>query len=99
MSDICSFSTQVINFNQSSQCSGVTVTMPIDHFTGSGSATLDITTSNSPPSVASLASPLGLVSPSRVLAQSLLGLDLCIDLSSYSLPQQHMSIRSPTLLL
>jgi hypothetical protein len=71
--------------------------MPIDHFVGSGSATPDITTSNSPPFVVPLASSLGLVSPSRerVLAQSLPGFDLCIDLSSYSLPQQHTSIRSP----
>jgi hypothetical protein len=69
--------------------------MPIDHFVGSGSATPDITTSNSPPFVVPLASSLGLVFPSRVLAQSLPGLDLCIDLSSYSLPQQHTSIRSP----
>jgi len=71
-------------------------TMSLDHFVGSGSAAVDITTTDSPPSAmppASL-SPVP-TSPSQVPAQSLSGLELCIDLSSYSIPQQPPPIRSP----
>jgi hypothetical protein len=62
--------------------------MSLDHFAGSGSTASDIITSDSPPSATPPATPSGPAPPSQVPAQSPPGLDLCIDLSSYSIPQQ-----------
>jgi len=58
-------------------------TMSLDHFAGLGSAVPPASPSSVP------------TSPSQVPAQSPSGLDLCIDLSSYSIPQQPLPIRSP----
>ena len=69
-------------------------TMSLDDFTGSGSVAMNITASDSPPSATPPASPSGPASPSQVPAQSPPGLDLCIDLSSYSIPLQQTPIRS-----
>jgi len=63
-------------------------TMSLDHFAGSGSTASDIITSDSPPSATPPATPPGPAPPSQVPAQSPPGLDLCIDLSSYFIPQQ-----------
>jgi hypothetical protein len=61
-------------------------TMSLDHFTGLGSTAPNITTYNSPLSAAPPAFLSSPVSPSWVPTQSSLILDLCVDLSSYSIP-------------
>ena len=71
-------------------------TMSLNHFAGSGSAAADITATASPPSATPPSSPSQVpASSSQVPTESPPGLDLCIDLSSYSIPQQSPSIRSP----
>jgi hypothetical protein len=70
--------------------------MSLDHFASSGSAAADITTIASPPSATPPTSPSQVpASSSQVLAESSPGLDLYIDISSYSIPQQSPPIRSP----
>jgi len=77
--------------------------MPIDHFAGSGSAAPDSTTTgfvalavvhSDAPSGEQSGLPSGPSYSSQCLALSPLALDLCVDLSSYSLPQQPMPDRS-----
>jgi len=71
-------------------------TMSLDHFAGSDSAAADITATESPPSTMPPTSPSQVpASSSQVPTESSPGLDLCIDLSSYSIPQQSPPIRSP----
>jgi hypothetical protein len=70
--------------------------MSLDHFAGSDSAAADITATESPPSTMPPTSPSQVpASSSQVPTESSPGLDLCIDLSSYSIPQQSPPIRSP----
>ena len=69
--------------------------MSLDHFAGSGSSAADITATASSPSATPPASPSQVpASSSQVPTESPPGLDLCIDLSSYSIPQQSPPIRS-----
>jgi hypothetical protein len=69
--------------------------MSLDHFAGSGSVVVDITATASPLSATPPTSPSQVpASSSQVPTESPPGLDLCIDLSSYSIPQQSPPIRS-----
>ncbi|KAJ6340305.1 hypothetical protein OIU77_008126 [Salix suchowensis] len=61
--------------------------MSIDHYTGTGSAAQVQPSSPSSSAVDSPALPSTLSPSSGHLDQSLPGLDLCVDLSTYSLPQ------------
>jgi hypothetical protein len=69
--------------------------MSLNHFIGSGSAAPDLSTSDYPSTVVSLTSPPGISSPSRLSTLSPPSLDLCVDLSNYSLSQQPSLIMSP----
>jgi len=63
-------------------------TMSLDHFAGSGSVVAYITATASPSSATPTVSPSQVpASSSQVPAESPSGLDLCIDLSSYFIPQ------------
>jgi histone deacetylase 1/2 len=61
--------------------------MSLDHYVGSGSAVPALSSSDSPSTADSPASSSALSSPSGHSAQSMPCLDLCVDLSTYSLPQ------------
>jgi len=64
-------------------------------FTSSSYAVPALSLSNSPFVVVSPASPPGSASLFGNSASSLLGLNLCVDLFTYSLPQQNSTNRSP----
>ena len=67
----------------------------VDHFVGTGSVTPALFVSASPPAVVSLAWSSSSTSPSKSSTVSLLGLDLCVDLSSYTLPLQPSHVQTP----
>jgi hypothetical protein len=62
--------------------------MSFDHFAGSSSAMLALSLSDLPSATTSSALSSAFSFPSGHSAQSMPGLDLCVDLSRYSLPQQ-----------
>jgi hypothetical protein len=72
--------------------------LSLDHSQGSGYVVPASSPSDSPIFVASLTLLLGASSPTNTFAQSTSCLDLVVDFSSYSLPQQFMSVSSDVLL-
>ena len=67
----------------------------VDHCAGTGSATPALSMTASPPANVSLAWSSSTSSPSTSSTVSSPGLDLCVDLSSYTLPQQPSPVQTP----
>ena len=67
----------------------------VDHCAGTGSPTPALSMFASPPAVVSPAWSSSTFSPSKSSTMSSPGLDLCVDLSSYTLPQQPSPVQTP----
>jgi len=66
-----------------------------NHFIGTGSAMPALSVSASPPAVVSPARSSNSTSPSKSSTVSSPGLDLCVDLSSYTLSRQPSPVQTP----
>jgi hypothetical protein len=66
----------------------------VNHFIGTGSATPALSVSASPPATVSPARSSSSTSPSKSSIVSSPGLDLCVDLSSYTLPRQPSPVQT-----